>query len=191
MSRLWLDDSKVLILFIIFRRIQRGTCWCDLAWSSCKFIKDTKTNIFCHKFLRLNWRLYVRSHSWQWTAEHKPLHEVQFSIDLQDWIVSRLRSGESYRKMSASLKFPLSKVASIIRKWKTFGATRTVPWAGSQFHLRDCGRRALLRKVSSSRRTISAAPIRHVGRLKPQEKAHVSSRDSTSPLDEGQTILNT
>lgn len=30
-------------------------------------------------------------------------------------------------QMSASLKFPLSKVASIIRKWKKFGATRTVP----------------------------------------------------------------
>lgn len=163
-------------------------------WSSVTSFYDL-IGVYLWK-LQLMGPVYVRSHSWQWTAEHKPLHEVQFSIDLQDRIVSRLRSGESYRKMCASLKFPLSKVASIIRKWKKFGATRTVPWAGSQFHLRDCGRRAFLRKVSAKwtfqkDHFCSTPPIRHMGRLKPQEKAHVSSRDSKSPLDECQTTLNT
>jgi len=51
----------------------------------------------------------------------------ELSIDLRDRMVSRHRSGVGYRKMSAALKVPMSPVASIIRTWKKFGTTRTLP----------------------------------------------------------------
>lgn len=47
-------------------------------------------------------------------------------IDLRGRIVSWHRSEGGYRKVSAALKVLMSTVASIVRKWKTFGTTRTV-----------------------------------------------------------------
>uniref|UniRef100_A0AAQ4NUB9 Transposase Tc1-like domain-containing protein n=1 Tax=Gasterosteus aculeatus aculeatus TaxID=481459 RepID=A0AAQ4NUB9_GASAC len=72
----------------------------------------------------------------------------ELSVDLRDRIVSRHRSGEGYRKISAALKVPMSTVASIIRKWKKFGTTRTLPRVGHPAKLSDRGRRALVRDVT-------------------------------------------
>lgn len=47
-------------------------------------------------------------------------------IDLRGRIVSWHRSEGGYRKISAALKVLMSTVASIVRKWKMFGTTRTV-----------------------------------------------------------------
>lgn len=74
----------------------------------------------------------------------------ELSVDLQDRIVSRHRSGEGYRNISAALKVPMSTVASIIRKWKKFGTTRTLPRAGRPAKLSDRGRRALVREVTKN-----------------------------------------
>ncbi len=74
----------------------------------------------------------------------------ELSVDLRDRIVSRHRSGEGYRNISAALKVPMSTVASIIRKWKKFGTTRTLPRAGHQAKLSDRGRRALVREVTKN-----------------------------------------
>uniref|UniRef100_A0A3B4X7D0 Sleeping Beauty transposase HTH domain-containing protein n=1 Tax=Seriola lalandi dorsalis TaxID=1841481 RepID=A0A3B4X7D0_SERLL len=41
--------------------------------------------------------------------------------ELSDSIVSRHRSAEGYKKISAALKIPKSTVASIILKWKMLG----------------------------------------------------------------------
>ncbi|MBN3296042.1 ZBED4 protein, partial [Amia calva] len=49
-----------------------------------------------------------------------------------------------------ALKVPMSTVASIIRKWKKFGTTRTVPRAGRPTKLSDQGRRALFREVTKN-----------------------------------------
>ncbi|MBN3302058.1 TATD2 deoxyribonuclease, partial [Amia calva] len=59
----------------------------------------------------------------------------ELSVDCRDRIVLRHRSGEGYRKNSAALKVPMSTVVSIIRKWKKFGATRTLPVFERQLHL--------------------------------------------------------
>ncbi|KAG2466897.1 TCB1 transposase, partial [Polypterus senegalus] len=106
----------------------------------------------------------------------------ELSVDLRDKIVSRHKSGEGYRKMSAALKVPMSTVASIIRKWKKFETTRTLPRAGRPSKLSDQGRRALVREVTknpkvtlselqrssvkrgeSSRRTTISAAIHQLG----------------------------
>ncbi|KAG2469811.1 TCB1 transposase, partial [Polypterus senegalus] len=74
----------------------------------------------------------------------------ELSVDLRDRIVSRHKSGEGYRKISAALKIPMSTVASIIRKWKKFETTRTFPRAGQSSKLSDWGRRALVREVTKN-----------------------------------------
>jgi len=74
----------------------------------------------------------------------------ELSVDLRDSIVWRHRSGEGYRNIPAALKVPMSTVASIICKWKKFGATRTLPRAGRPANLSDRGRRALVREVAKN-----------------------------------------
>ncbi len=70
--------------------------------------------------------------------------------ELRDRIVARHRSGQGYKKISAALKVPMSTVASIILKWKTFGMTRTLPRAGRPAKLSYRGRRALVREVKKN-----------------------------------------
>ncbi|KAG2456860.1 TCB1 transposase, partial [Polypterus senegalus] len=74
----------------------------------------------------------------------------ELSVDLQDRIVSRHKSGEGYRKISAALKVPMSTVASIIHKWKKFETTRTFPRAGRPSKLSNRGRRALVCEVTKN-----------------------------------------
>ncbi|KAG2460963.1 TCB1 transposase, partial [Polypterus senegalus] len=74
----------------------------------------------------------------------------ELSVDLRDRIVSWHKSGEGYRKLSAALKVPMTTVASIIRKWKKFKTTRTLPRAGRPSKLSDRGRRALVRDVTKN-----------------------------------------
>ena len=84
-------------------------------------------------------------------SEHKPsMKSKELSVDRRDRIVLRNKSREGYRKMYAALKVPLSTVASIIRKWKKFGTTRTLPRADRPSKLSDRGRRALVREVTKN-----------------------------------------
>ncbi|KAG2455931.1 TCB1 transposase, partial [Polypterus senegalus] len=142
----------------------------------------------------------------------------ELSVDLRDKIVSRQKSGEGYRKMSAALKVPMGIVASIIRKWKKFKTTRTLPRAGRPSKLNDRGRRALVREVTKnpmvtlpelqrssvergepSRRTTISAAIHQSGlygrvaRRKPLlSKRHMAARLEFAKrhLKDSQTIRN-
>ena len=53
----------------------------------------------------------------------------KLSVDLRGIIVRRHRSGEGYKTISRVLKVPKSTVSSIIRKWKEYGTTQTLPRA--------------------------------------------------------------
>jgi hypothetical protein len=48
------------------------------------------------------------------------MRSKELSIELQNRIVLRHRSGEGHQNVSAALKVPKNIVASIILKWKTF-----------------------------------------------------------------------
>ena len=74
----------------------------------------------------------------------------ELPAELRDRIVSRHRSGEGCRNISAALKVPKSTAASIILKWKKFGTTRTLPRAGRPAKLSNQGRRALVREVTKN-----------------------------------------
>uniref|UniRef100_A0AAZ3P7K7 Sleeping Beauty transposase HTH domain-containing protein n=1 Tax=Oncorhynchus tshawytscha TaxID=74940 RepID=A0AAZ3P7K7_ONCTS len=81
-------------------------------------------------------------------AKNQAVRSKELSVELRDRIVSRHRSGEWYHNISAALKVPKNTVASIILKWKTFGATKTLPRAGRPAKLSNRGRRALVREVT-------------------------------------------
>ena len=71
----------------------------------------------------------------------------ELSVELQDRIVLRHRSGEGYQNISAALKVSKNTVASIIPKWKKLRTTKTLPRAGHPAKLNNQERRALVREV--------------------------------------------
>ena len=142
----------------------------------------------------------------------------ELSVDLRDRIVLRNKSGEGFRKMSAASQVRMSTVASIIRKWKKFGTTRTLPRAGRPSKLSERERRALFREVTknpmvtlpelqhssvergeSSRRTTISAAIHQSGlygrvarRKPPLSKRHMAAHLEFAKmhLKDSQTIWN-
>ena len=116
-------------------------------------------------------------------SEHKPsMKSKELSVDLRDRIVLRNKSGEGYRKISA-LKVPMSTVASIIRKWKKLGTTRTLPRAGRPSKLSDRGRRALVREVTKNPMvTLSELQRSSVERGEPSRRTTISAAIHQSGL---------
>ncbi len=91
-------------------------------------------------------------------------HEVkELPEELRDRIVARHRSGQGYKKNSAALKVPKSTVASIILKWKTFGATRTLPRAGRPVKLSYRGKSLGERGKEEPKDHCGWAPEMHSG----------------------------
>ncbi len=99
--------------------------------------------------------------------------------ELRDRIVARHRSGQGY-KNSAALKVPKSTVASIILKWKTFGTTRTLPRAGRPAKLSYRGRRALVREVRRTQRSLWLSSRDAFGRWEKVVESQPSLQPSTS-----------
>ena len=79
------------------------------------------------------------------------MRSKEFSVELQDRIVSRHRSGEGYQNISAALKVSNNTVASIILKLKKLKPTKTLPRAGRPARRSNRGRRALGREGSKNR----------------------------------------
>jgi transposase len=72
------------------------------------------------------------------------MRSKELSVELQDMIVLRHRSGKGYKNISAALKIPKNTVASIIRKWKKFGTTKTPPRSGRPAKLSNQGTKNLM-----------------------------------------------
>ncbi|KAG2456618.1 TCB1 transposase, partial [Polypterus senegalus] len=107
----------------------------------------------------------------------------ELSVDLRDRIVSRHKSGEGYRKICAALKVPMSTVASIIRKWKKFETTRTLPIAGRPSKLSNWGRRAFVRQVTKNPMvTLSELQRSSVERGEPSRRTTISAAIHQSGL---------
>uniref|UniRef100_A0A8C4RJ08 Transposase n=1 Tax=Erpetoichthys calabaricus TaxID=27687 RepID=A0A8C4RJ08_ERPCA len=117
-------------------------------------------------------------------SEHKPsMKSKALSVDLQDRIISRHISGESSRNISAALEVPMSTVASIIRKWKKFETTRTLPRAGRPSKLSARGRRAFVREVTKNPMvTVSVLQRSSVGRGEPSRRTTISAAIHQSGL---------
>ncbi|KAG2459227.1 TCB1 transposase, partial [Polypterus senegalus] len=107
----------------------------------------------------------------------------ELSVNLRDRIVLRHKSGEGYRKISATLKVQMSTVASIIHKWKKFETTRTLRRAGWPSKLSDQGRRALVREVTKNPIvTLSELQRSSVERGEPSRRTTISAAIHQSGL---------
>ena len=74
-------------------------------------------------------------------------HEHQeLSKDLRDKVVEGHRSGDGYKNISKTLNIPWSTVKTIIKKWKTYGTTKTLPRSGRPSKLDNQARRRLIRE---------------------------------------------
>ena len=65
-----------------------------------------------------------------------------------DKVVEKHRSGEGYKKILMSLIIPLSTVKSIIKKWKTYHTTQTLPRSGRPSKLSSRASRKLVWDVT-------------------------------------------
>jgi transposase len=83
-------------------------------------------------------------------SKNQDRRSKELSIELRDGIVSRHKSGEGYKNISAALKVPKNTAASIILKLKKFVTTKTLPRAGRPAKLSNRGRRALVTKVTKN-----------------------------------------
>ena len=72
----------------------------------------------------------------------------ELSKDLRDIVVERHRSGDGYKNMSVALNIPWSTVKAIIKKWKVYGTTKTLPRSSRPSKLDDQARRRLIREAT-------------------------------------------
>ena len=73
----------------------------------------------------------------------------ELSKYLQDKVVERQRSGDGYKNISKVLNIPWSTVKTIIKKWKAYGTTKTLPRSGRPSKLDD-QTRSLIREVNGN-----------------------------------------
>ncbi|KAL0183511.1 hypothetical protein M9458_019207, partial [Cirrhinus mrigala] len=135
--------------------------------------------IILNMFLQLDWSPPVVNSvavNSACQSTNQAMQSKELSLDLRDRIVSRHKSGEGYRKISAALKIPMITVASIIHKWKKFRTTRTLPRAGHPAKLSNWGRRALVREVTKNQ-IVTLKELQHfsVERGEPFRKTAISA----------------
>ncbi|CAJ0953602.1 unnamed protein product [Ranitomeya imitator] len=107
------------------------------------------------------------------------MRSKELAKELRDRIVARHRSGQSYR-ISAVLEVPKSTVSSIILKWKKCGTTRSLPRPGRPAKLSNHGRRALVREVKRTPRSLWLSSRYAVGRWEKVPQSQLSLQPSTS-----------
>ena len=72
----------------------------------------------------------------------------ELSKQVRDKVLEKHQSGLGYKKISQTLNIPRSTVKSIIKKWKEYGTTATLPREGRPPKLSDQVRRALVREAT-------------------------------------------
>ncbi|XP_072228940.1 uncharacterized protein C7orf50 homolog isoform X2 [Leuresthes tenuis] len=78
------------------------------------------------------------------------MRSKELCVDLRDKIVSMHKAREGYKKISAALEVPRSTVVSIIRKWKTYGTTDSLPRSGRPAKPSNRGQMAMVRQLPDS-----------------------------------------
>ncbi len=92
---------------------------------------------------------HTHTHTHTVPIENVTIHRKEFTMvekvlskDLQDKVVERHKLGEGYKNISKALAIPRSTVQSIIKKWKAYGTTSTLPRSD------DRARRTLIREAT-------------------------------------------
>ncbi|MGH0140569.1 UNVERIFIED_CONTAM: hypothetical protein FKN15_030496 [Acipenser sinensis] len=72
----------------------------------------------------------------------------EHSKQVRDVIIEKHKSGEGYKTISKALNIPRSSVQSIVRKWKKYKTTTTLPRSGPPSKMSRRTRRAFLREAT-------------------------------------------
>ena len=86
-------------------------------------------------------------------SRNSTMKSKELSVELRDRIVRRHRSGEGSKTISRVLEVPKSTVSSIIRKWKEYGMTQTLPQAACPTKLSYWAKMTLIREVTKNQNT--------------------------------------
>jgi len=82
------------------------------------------------------------------TANIQPWAPKSFLKTPRDKVVERPRSGDGYKNISNALNILWSTIKTIIKKWKVYRTTETLPRSGRPSKLNDQARRRLIREVT-------------------------------------------
>ena len=83
-----------------------------------------------------------------WSTNKVNMKNKNLSNEVRHQVVEKNRSGEGYKKISKSLIIPLSTVKSIIKRWKIYHTTQTLPRSGRPYKLISRASRKLVRDVT-------------------------------------------
>ena len=83
-----------------------------------------------------------------WSTNKANMKTKELSKEVRHKVVEKHSSGEGYKKISKSLIIPLSMMKSIIKKWKTYHITQTLPRSGRASKLISWESRKLVRDVT-------------------------------------------
>ena len=72
----------------------------------------------------------------------------ELSKDFWDKVVERYRSGDGYENISKAVNIHWSTVETIIKKWKAYSTTKTLPRSVRPSKLDDQARRGLVRDAT-------------------------------------------
>ena len=83
----------------------------------------------------IDWTGFIKKHTFLYKVPQFTVHVSrnstmkprELSVELRDRIVRRYRSGEENKTISRVMEVPKSTVSSIIRKWKEYRTTQTLP----------------------------------------------------------------
>lgn len=77
----------------------------------------------------------------------------EHSQAIRDKIVEGHKAGKGYKTLSKELGLPVSTVGSIIRKWKAYGTTVSLPRPGQPLKVSSRAEARLVRRVKANPRT--------------------------------------
>ena len=72
------------------------------------------------------------------------------SKELWDKVVERYRSGDGYKNISKDMNIPWNTVKTIVKKWKVYGTTKTLPRSGYPSKLGDQARTRLIKEANDN-----------------------------------------
>ena len=136
-------------------KLRLDTFWTHLVYIILLFIY-----FFQHLNSRMNWEvgtlvscliwfILERASNCSFHSEDSTMSSKELLKDFWDKVLERHTSGDGYKKnISKALNIPWSTVNTIIKKWKPYGTTKTLPILGRPSKMDDQARRRLIREAT-------------------------------------------
>ena len=106
-------------------------------------------------------------------SKYSTMSTKELSKDPWDKVVERHRSGDENKNISKALNITWSTVRTTIKKWKSYGTTKTLPRSGRPSKLDDQAGRRLIREAT--KRTMATLKKLHAFMAKSGHCVHVTT----------------